>query len=131
VLDFGLTEVQVAQLIREGLELVANHERYSMRELIGTLIALKKPELRARENLLARENSVYCSAFVRGLFLKAGIELVPGIATKNTTPEEIFRTIVPHIKYVLQRETKPGKLKVLRERLNSGVKERLGKLKRR
>ena len=131
VLDFGLTEAQVAHLIREGLELVANHERYSIRELIGTLISLKKPELRAKENVLARENSVYCSAFVKGLFLKAGIELVPGIATKNTTPEEVFRTPLALKKYVLQREIKPGRLKVLRDKLNRDVKERIGKLKRR
>jgi hypothetical protein len=129
VLDFGLTDEQIALLIREGLELVANREQYSVRELIGTLIALRRPELRAQENLMARENSVYCSAFVKGLFLKAGIELVPGIAAKNTTPEEIFRTLVPHKKYVLQRETKPGKLKALRTKLNSGVKARIKKLK--
>ena len=72
VLDFGLSEVQVATLLREGLELVANRERYSIRELVGTLIALKKPELRARENLWARERSVYCSAFVKQLFHHAG-----------------------------------------------------------
>ena len=131
VLDFGLTEAQVAQLIREGLELVANRGRYSMRELIGTLLTLKKPELRAKENVLARENSVYCSAFVKGLFLKAGIELVPRFATKNTTPEEIFRTPLALKKYVLQREVKPGKVKGLREKLNRNFRERIGKLKRR
>ena len=55
VLDLGLTEAQVACLVREGLELVANRARYSLRELFGTLIALRRPELRARSNLLARE----------------------------------------------------------------------------
>lgn len=130
VLDFDLTAAQVALLIREGLELVANRERYSVRELIGTLIALRRPELRAKENLLAREHSVYCSAFVKGLFLKAGIELVPGITAKNTTPEDIFRTLVPHKKYVLQRELKPGRLKALHTKLNSDLKARLKKLKR-
>jgi len=130
VLDFGLNDEQVALIIREGLELVASHERYSVRELVGTLITLRRPELRARENMLARENSVYCSAFVKGLFLKAGIELVPGIAAKNTTPEEIFRTLVPHKKYVLQREMKPGKLKALHTKLNRQVKEGIKKLKR-
>ena len=64
VLDFGLAETQVAALLREALELVAGHERYSLRELIGTLLALRKPELRAKENLLARERCAYCSAFV-------------------------------------------------------------------
>src|SRR5215469_9443411 len=59
VLDFGLTEMQVMALLRAGLEHVANRQRYSLRELVGTLIALKKPEMRAQENLLARESSAY------------------------------------------------------------------------
>src|SRR6266446_1684564 len=45
VLDFGLTETQTACLLREGLELVANRARYSLRELFGTLLALRHPEL--------------------------------------------------------------------------------------
>src|SRR5207249_553806 len=36
VLDFGLTEAQTTCLLREGLELVANRARYSLRELFGT-----------------------------------------------------------------------------------------------
>jgi len=71
-LDFGLDETQVATLLREGLELVANRERYSIRELIGTLLVLKKPELRAQENRLAQERSIYCSAFVKQLFPHSG-----------------------------------------------------------
>ncbi|HEY4417373.1 MAG TPA: hypothetical protein VGO57_16905, partial [Verrucomicrobiae bacterium] len=105
ILDFGLNETQVAGLLAEGLELLANRERYSLRELVGTLIALKKTELRAQENILARERSVYCSAFVKRLFQQTGIDLVPGVADKNTTPEDIARTPVPHTAYVLLRET--------------------------
>ena len=48
VLDFRLTEVHVSCLLREGLELVANRARYSLRELVGTLIALRRQELRVR-----------------------------------------------------------------------------------
>src|SRR5262245_47237466 len=55
VLDFGLSEEQVATLLREGLELVADRARYSLRELVGTLLALRHPELRGRGNVLARE----------------------------------------------------------------------------
>src|SRR5258708_39539801 len=62
VMDFGLSEEQVAGLVMEGLELVATRARYSLRELVGTLIALRRPELRGRSNLLARERSLYCSA---------------------------------------------------------------------
>src|ERR1043166_1251419 len=79
VLDFGLTDEQVAVLLREGLELVANRERYSLRELIGTLLALRRPGLRGRENLLARERSLFCSAFVQHLFRRAGGDLAPGV----------------------------------------------------
>lgn len=125
VLDFGLSEVQVATLISEGLELVASRERYSLRELVGTLIALRKPDLRAQENLLARERSVFCSAFVRRLFHKAGIDLVPGVAGKNTTPEDLARTSVPHTKYLLQREKPVAKITALRKKIQGRLRARL------
>src|SRR5262249_5833898 len=70
VLDFGLTDEQVGALLREGLELVATRARYSLRELVGTLIALRYPEMRGRNNVLARNRSMYCSAFVQHLFGK-------------------------------------------------------------
>src|SRR5439155_11765621 len=84
VLDFGVGEEQVVTLVREGLELVANRARYSLRELVGTLIALRHPQLRGQGNVLAREKSLYCSAFVQHLFRKAGIDLAPGVNAKNT-----------------------------------------------
>jgi hypothetical protein len=126
-----LSETQIAALLREGLEMVANRERYSLRELIGTLIALKKPELRARENLLARERSVYCSAFVQGLYLKAGVNLVPGVSGKNTTPEDIACTPVAHVKYLRQREMPGAKLAALGGKIKTGVRAGLEKIKRR
>jgi hypothetical protein len=129
VLDFGLNEAQVATVLREGLELVANHERYSIRELIGTVIALRKPELRAQENLLARERSVYCSAFVKRLFHQAGIDLVPGVAGKNTTPEDFARTPVPHVKYLLQREPAPRKAVELKRKIQGQIRAGLRNMK--
>src|SRR5579883_2640843 len=48
VLDFNLPEPTVARLLGEGLELVAQRARYSMRELVGTFIALHDPKLRAK-----------------------------------------------------------------------------------
>src|SRR6185436_1734654 len=92
VLDFGLNEEQIAALLHEGLELVATRARYSLRELFGTLIALRHPELRGRDNLLAQDRSMYCSAFVQHLFRKMGVELAPGVNGKNTTPQDVFRT---------------------------------------
>jgi len=124
VLDFGLAETQVAALLREALELVAGHERYSLRELIGTLLALRKPELRAKENLLARERCAYCSAFVQRLFLQLGMDLVPGVTGKHTTPEDFFRTPVPHVKYALLREMPGAKIAELGEKIRNRIRAR-------
>lgn len=131
VLDFGLTETQTTALLRAGLELVARRERYSLRELIGTLVALRKPELRAQENLLARERSSYCSAFVKRLFLGLGMDLVPGVTDKNTTPEDIARSPLPHVKYLLLREMPGVKVAALGRKLKSRVRAPLAMLRRR
>jgi hypothetical protein len=131
VLDFGLAEPQVALLLREGLELVATHARYSLRELLGTLLALRRPELRGRENLLSRERSLFCSAFVQHLFRKAGLELTPGVHDKNTTPEDLSRTPVPHVTYLLQRLPAARKPAELKTRLARRVRVRLRRLQRR
>jgi hypothetical protein len=130
VLDFGLTEAQIAGLLCEGLELVANRARYSLRELFGTLIALRRPELRNRQNLLARESSLYCSALVRHLFRKTGLDLAPTVDLKHTTPEDIARTAVPHFTYLLQRRVARSKLTELRTRLRRRAGARLRQLKR-
>jgi len=129
VLDFGLTGAQTALLHREGLELVANRECYSLRELIGTIIALRRPGLRGKENLLARERSLFCSAFVQHLFRKAGIDLAPGLNAKHTTPEDISRTPMPHITYLLQRETARERIAGLKSKLRNRVRERIGQIK--
>jgi hypothetical protein len=131
VLDFDLPEPSVAKLLHEGLELVAARARYSLRELVGTLIALHDPKLRSQPNVLARESSMYCSAFVQHLFAKAGLDLAPGIAGKNTTPEDISRTQLPHVTYLLRREAPPNKLSQLRGKLRGRVRARIEKVKER
>lgn len=117
ILDFGLNNEQTGALLREGLELVATRARYSLRELLGTLLALRHPGLRGKSNLLERNRSMYCSAFVRHLFLKIGIDLAPGVHGKNTTPEDISRTPIPHVTYLLERELPRSRLAELRNRL--------------
>jgi hypothetical protein len=92
LLDFGLAPEAVTQLLAGGLDLVASRTRYSIRELVGTLIALRHPKMLAKENPLERPESLYCSAFVRCLFLKAGIDLTPGLDIKHTAPENIWRS---------------------------------------
>jgi hypothetical protein len=131
VLDFALTEAQVECLLREGLELVANRARYSLRELFGTLIALHRPNMPCQPNLLARKSAMYCSALVQHLFRKAGLDLAPGVDLKNTTPEHIARTALPHMTYLLQRQVAHSKLAALKARLRRGMKARIGQMKRR
>jgi hypothetical protein len=130
VIDLGLSETVVTNILREGLELVANRARYSLRELFGTLLALKHPGLRGRDNLLAREKCMYCSALVQFLFRKAGLDLAPGVDGKNTTPEDIARTAIPHTMYLLQRQAPPNKLLEMRARLRGKVRSRLKRVKR-
>ena len=126
VLDFGLADIQVSRLLSHALDQVANRTRYSLRELLGTLVALKHPQLRGRANLLAREQSMYCSAFVQHLFCRIGLNLSPGIEGKNTTPDHISLTMVPHTRHVLQRVTLSSSF----ARIKSLVREKSSKLAR-
>ena len=107
VLDFGLHEQQTRTLVREGLEMISARVRYSLRELLGTLFALRHQGRRGKENRLAQDNSFYCSAFVQHLFAKCGIDLVPEVEVKRNTPEDLFRSPVPHTTYLLERKLSP------------------------
>jgi len=104
VLDFGLQEQQTRTLVREGLEMISARVRYSLRELLGTLFSLRHQGRRGKENLLSQDNSFYCSAFVQHLFAKCGIDLVPEVEVKRNTPEDLFRSPVPHTTYLLERK---------------------------
>ena len=128
VLDFGLTEAQLALVLREALDLVHDREQYSLREIFGVLKGLRHEETRDRENPLARKRSLFCSAFVRHLYSRAGVDLTPGIADKHTTPEDIFRTSLPHTRYVLRRDEPKPKVG-LRARLRQRVKGRIDEIK--
>ena len=125
VLDFDLADDQVSTLLREALELVATRARYSFRELVGTLIALRRPGLRGQPNVMAREKSLFCSAFVQHLFRRTGLDLAPGVDDKNTTPEDISRTAVPHVTYLLKRGSGRTKIQQLRVRLRRRVRARI------
>ncbi|MCX6950631.1 MAG: hypothetical protein NTV51_00345, partial [Verrucomicrobia bacterium] len=76
VIDLGLTPQQTEQILAGALELVAARTRYSLREIAGTAWALRHAEWRPRENRLARDQAFYCSAFVRHVFARAGVDLV-------------------------------------------------------
>ncbi len=103
ILDFGLSEDATTRVLTEALDLLAGQTRYSLRELVGTLLAIQRTSLRSRENLLAREGALYCSALVQHCYRAAGVDFAPNVATKNTTPEDIARTEVPHRRYVNRR----------------------------
>ena len=96
VLDFGLDDAVARRVLQAALDLLAQSTRYSLREILGTALALARPTLRQRGNLLAREGSLYCSAFVQHCYSAAGIELTPGIGAKNATPHDLARTPVAH-----------------------------------
>jgi hypothetical protein len=124
ILDFQLTPDQLKAVLRTGLDLVADHTRYSLRELFGALAGLKSQPLRAGANLLSRERSFFCSAFVQHLFRGAGIDLVPGLDVKHTTPEDLARSAVPHKTYLLKREVAQSTLNKLKTKLTTRTRAR-------
>jgi hypothetical protein len=119
ILDFGISEEQLSALLCHGLQMMSDATKYSLRELFGTLIAMKKPELRLKENVLAREDSFFCSAFVQHIYRQIGLDLAPGINAKNTTPEDISATNIPHTRWVLHRDLGESKTK---ERVEKAMK---------
>lgn len=110
VMDVGLSESQAEAVFAAGLGLVADRTRYSIRELFGTLLAVRKPELRSQANRLARKRSLFCSAFVQHCFRQAGIDLMPGVDTKNTTPNDLAHSPAARSLWILERPVTPNRL---------------------
>ena len=121
ILDLGLTEEKQQRLLAGALELVATGARYSLREIVGTAWALRHPNWRPKENLLAREQAFYCSAFVRHVFAQAGVELALGIAVKNTTPHDLASTAAPHKKWVMLRAVPASAMRALVEKFRDRI----------
>lgn len=103
VLDFGLNADTTRRVMTAALDLLAGSTTYSLRELVGTLITLRRPSLRAQDNLMSCEGAFYCSAMVQHCYREAGIDLAAGITTKNVTPEDLAATPYPHTAWVLAR----------------------------
>jgi len=97
VLDFGLTTAQETRAVAAGLELVASRVRYSLRELFGTLLGMRAPALRKLANPLAREHSLFCSAFVVHVLRTAGVDPLPDLDVKHCAPEDLARS--PRVKH--------------------------------
>ena len=103
LLDFNLGAEQTTAVMTSALDLLAGSATYSLRELLGTLIALQRPTLRALDNLLSRDGAVFCSAMVQHCFKPISIEFASGVSVKNTTPEDIAATTAPHQRYAVIR----------------------------
>ena len=125
ILDLGLGGDEVTAVLREALEMVAGRIRYSLRELMGTLIGMRRPAMRSRPNPLSRPQSLFCSAFVTHVLRKAGIDPAPGLDVKHTAPEDLFRSPRAAGVWLLQP---PEVAKAsLKDRIAARVKRRLGR----
>jgi hypothetical protein len=92
VLDLGLQAEEVQRVLSSALELVARRATYSLMEVIGTAMALRRGGGRNRRNRLAKPESMYCSGFVQYVFSQAGLELVPEVHPSLGTPEDLARS---------------------------------------
>jgi hypothetical protein len=121
ILDFGLDEAQVKTVLTGGLELLSGLSHYSLRELIGTLLAMRHPSLRRKKNLLESEGALYCSAMVQHCYAKVGIEFVPGVHLKNVTPHDIATCAQAKTMHVLIREPGRSSIRALSDRFDQFI----------
>ena len=103
ILDFGLDEDNTKRLVGKALDLVVQNVMYPISGLLGSLIsyAFRSED---RENVLNNPAALYCSAFVKETYLSINIDLFPGVATTNTSPDHIYQTPVPHKTYLIIRD---------------------------
>jgi hypothetical protein len=124
ILDFGLTEQRALALVVEALNLVADRTQYSLREILGIWLSLHKTSGRGLTNLIERDHSFFCSAFVMHLYRQVGLDLAPGLGTKAAAPDDLFRSLVPHTAYVLARGLPTSRVAELRRRIRVRLKLR-------
>lgn len=104
ILDFGLDEAQTRRVVGAGLDLLSGLTNYSLSELVGTMLAMYSTRLRKRDNLLAREGALYCSAMVQHCYLAADVHLLPDVSGKNIAPHDIADSPLPHTAHRLVRD---------------------------
>ncbi len=92
ILDFNLDNAAQNKIIAEGLNLVAAKAEYSIREVFGVLFSMLQNKKRNEDNILSRDNSFFCSAFVQHCYNTINIALDKEISTKHLTPEDIYAT---------------------------------------
>ncbi len=103
ILDFGLDEDCTKRVIGKALDLLVQNVMYPISGLLGTLIAYAF-RMEDRENVLNDPAALYCSAFVKEAYLSIGVDLSPGVATTNTSPEHLYQTPVSHKAYIVIRD---------------------------
>lgn len=104
ILDFGLDEAQTRRVVGAGLDLLSGLASYSLSELVGTMLAMYSTRLRKRDNLLAKEGALYCSAMVQHCYAAAGLHLLPDVSGKNIAPHDIAGSPLPHTAHRLVRD---------------------------
>lgn len=104
ILDFGLDEAQTRRVVGAGLDLLSGLASYSLSELVGTMLAMYSTRLRKRDNLLAKEGALYCSAMVQHCYAAAGVHLLPEVSGKNIAPHDIAGSPLPHSAHRLVRD---------------------------
>ena len=109
VLDFRISDDQMMMLHREGLELVACRSRCSLRQLFGPAALPRRLEAFNRTRKPGRKRSVFCSAFIRYLLARAGMDLGPALLANEDVLADITRIPLPHMTYLLRRSTPAGK----------------------
>jgi hypothetical protein len=117
ILDFGLDEAQTKAVLTSGLDLLSGLSHYSLRELVGTLMAMQHAPLRRRRNLLESEGALYCSAMVQHCYSAVGIEFVPGVDRKNVAPHDIAVCPQARTAHLLVRQRGKSTLSSLRQRV--------------
>lgn len=103
LIDFNLTPEQHQKVLSKALDLVAANTRYSLREIAGAVLGLRHESLRQRDNIFAMSTSFFCSAFVAHLMRHGGLDVGVNLPDKHITPEDLYRSIAPHTKVILDR----------------------------
>ena len=103
VIDFGLSEAERDNVLATALQLVDEQVLYPIQELLGTWWAIiTKREW--RPNPVDDPHAMYCSAFVRYCYERAGTDFLGRkVSISNTTPEHIAQAGIETGKLVLYK----------------------------
>ena len=110
ILDFSLNESQLKALFSQISEFARRRTSYAV---LAVLKSYFYSTLGKRSNIFKKyfdeKAASSCSAFVRSLFLKLGMDLTPGIDVLATFPEDIFKTPLLHNRHLIIRQCRRKK----------------------